>query len=260
MSQLLVWTVAASSCVCLCGQTAEELVAKNLQARGGIEKIKSIKSYRLRATYQQGTLSAGFGQDAVAPNLLRQSFTLQGMTQTQAYDGSTGWQISPFQGRKDPELLGEDDLRDLVETADFYGPLVDYREKGNSVEYMGHDTVDGDDAYRLKVTLKNGDIIYYFLDPDTYLEIRTETTQFIRGSVKESFSEFGAYKQVAGVYYPFSIESGRKQNPGDRNRVMVEKIEPNVELAPAEFKMPPPPAGSSTQAHSEAPSGPKPPR
>ena len=34
--------------------------------------------------------------------------------------------------------------------------------------------VDGDDALRLKVTLKNGDIIYYYLDPDTFLEIRKE--------------------------------------------------------------------------------------
>ena len=55
--------------------------------------------------------------------------------------------------------------------------FVDYQQKGNKVEYLGHDTVDGDDALRLKVTLKNGDIIYYLLDPDTFLEIRTERQQ-----------------------------------------------------------------------------------
>ena len=94
------------------------------------------------------------------------------MTPVQAYDGSTGWQVQPFGGRKDPQLMGEDDLRDLLIDSDFDGPLVDYKEKGNTVEYLGHDVVDGDDALRLKVTLKNGDILYYYLDPDTFLEIR----------------------------------------------------------------------------------------
>jgi hypothetical protein len=104
--------------------------------------------------------------------MIRQDFTLQGMTQVQAYDGAAAWQIQPFGGKKDPELMGDDDSRDLIEQADIDGPLVDYQAKGNKVEYLGHDTVDGDDAYKLKVTLKNGDILYYYLDPDTYLEDR----------------------------------------------------------------------------------------
>ena len=66
--------------------------------------------------------------------------------------------IQPFGGRKDPQLMGEDDLRDLTIDADIDGPLVDYKAKGNTVEYLGHDMVDGDDALRLKVTLKNGDV------------------------------------------------------------------------------------------------------
>ena len=82
--------------------------------------------------------------------------------------------------------MGEDDFRDLMEESDIDGPLVDYQAKGNKVEYLGHDTVDGDDAYELKVTLKNGDIVYYYLDPDTYLEIKKKKQQFIRGSVRET--------------------------------------------------------------------------
>src|SRR2546422_10880706 len=150
--------------------TADELVARNTEAKGGLAKIKAITSIRMIGRFQQGDFSATVGQEAKAPNLLRETFTIQNMTQVQAYDGSVGWQISPFQGRKDPELLGEDDLRGLVEEADFDGPLVDPEAKGNKIEYMGHDQVDGDDAYKLKVTLKNGDIFYYYLDPDTYIE------------------------------------------------------------------------------------------
>lgn len=114
---------------------------------------------------------------------------------------------------------------------------MDYKEKGNTVEYLGHDVVDGDDALRLKVTLKNGDILYYFLDPDTFLEIRRESQKFIRGSVNESAIEMGSYKPVAGVMYPYSISQGSKANPAAQT-VTVEKIEVNVPIDKADFALP----------------------
>ncbi|HEY2019356.1 MAG TPA: hypothetical protein VGH38_37870 [Bryobacteraceae bacterium] len=227
----------------LVAQTADELVAKNLQAKGGIEKIKAIKSLRMTGKMQAGPMAIAVTVESMTPNLLRQDATIQGMTQIQAYDGSSGWQISPFQGRKDPELLGEDDMRSLVEEADFYGALVDYKTKDNRIEYLGLDTVDGDDAYRLKVTLANGDLVYYYLDPDTYLEIRTERVQYIRGSVRETYTNLGSYKQVAGVYFPFSLEAGSKQNPGEGARITFDKIEANPPIPPQQFKMPAAPAG-----------------
>lgn len=225
-------------------QTAEELVAKNLQAKGGIEKIKAIRALRMTGRMQQGGMTALVSSTAVAPNLRRETFTVQGMSDIQAYDGSTGWHISPFGGRKEPELMGEDELRGLTEEADFYGPLVDYQKKDNRIEYLGHDTVDGDDVYRLKVTLANGDIFYYYLDPETYLEIRVETVQFVRGSVRESFRNLGSYKLVTGVYFPFSIEAGSKQDPEDATKITIDRIEANVAVDPQEFKMPAAPANA----------------
>ena len=240
------WNVVASV-VCLMSinawaQTAEELVAKNLQAKGGLEKIKAIKSVRMIGRFETGGFKATVGQESKRPEMLRQSFTVQGMSQIQAYDGSSGWQISPFGGRKDPELMGEDDVRGLAEAADFDGPLVDAQAKGNKIEYMGHDQVDGDDAYKLKVTLKNGDIFYYYLDPDTYIEIQVERQQFIRGSVRESVSLLGSYKPVNGVMYPFSIESGSKNNPDGRGKITITKIEANLPIDDSVFKMPAAPA------------------
>ncbi len=219
-------------------QTADELVQKNIQAKGGMEKIKAIKSVRMT-----GKLSLGGGftaasmQENERPNLVRETFSLQGMTAVTAYDGATGWQIQPFGGHKDPELMGEDDLKDLMLDADFDGPLVDYKEKGNTVEYLGHDVVDGDDALRLKVTLKDGDIVYYFLDPDTYLEIRKEVQEFIRGSVRESVIELGSYKPVNGVMYPYSVSQGSKANPGAQTTT-IEKIEVNMPIEKADFAVP----------------------
>src|ERR1700735_771859 len=219
-------------------QTADELIAKNIQARGGMEKIKGIKTLRMRGKFEGGGgFTAAVTQENQRPDLIRETFTLQGMSAGQTYDGSTGWQIQPFGGKKDPELMGEDDLRDLLLDADFDGPLVDYKEKGNTVEFLGHDVVDGDDALRLKVTLKNGDIIYEYLDPDAYLEIRKEVQEFIRGSVRETVLEMGSYKPVAGVMYPYSISQGSKANPSAQTTA-VEKIEVNINIDPADFAVP----------------------
>jgi hypothetical protein len=219
-------------------QTAEELVNKNIQAKGGIEKMKAIHSVRMTGKLNGGGgFIAAVSQENMRPNLVRQTFSLQGMTAIQAYDGSTAWQIQPFGGHKDPELMGEDDLRDLLLAADFDGPLVDYKEKGNTVEYLGHDVVDGDDALRLKVTLKNGDILYYYLDPDTFLEIRRESQQFIRGSIREHVLDMGSYKPVNGVMYPYSLSEGPKSNPAAQTTT-IEKIEVNVAIPASDFALP----------------------
>ncbi len=235
---VIVLAVVSCLSVFATGQTAEELINKNIQAKGGMEKIKAIHSIRLTGKLNGGGgFTAATVQENQRPNLLRETFALQGMTAISAYDGATGWQIQPFGGRKDPELMGEDDMRDLLLDADFDGPLVDYKDKGNTVEFLGHDVVDGDDALRLKVTQKDGDVIYYYLDPDTFLEIRKEVQEFIRGSVRESVTEYGSYKPVAGVMYPYSISQGSKANPSAQTTT-IEKIEVNIPIAPADFAVP----------------------
>ena len=221
------------------GQTAEELVAKNIEAKGGLANIKAITSRRVTATLTTGGFFAQVTEEAKAPGLVRETYAIQGMARIRAYNGRQAWQISPFEGRKDPELMAEDsEQRDLVAAADLHGPLVDYAAKGHTVEYLGHATVDGDDALRLKVTLKNGDIVYYYLDPDAYLEIREERQQFIRGAVHERTRTFGSYKRVNGVYMPFSIELTTPVAPNMRFVLTIEKIEANVDLPDAQFNLP----------------------
>ncbi len=237
------WLVLFGALLCFgvlaFSQTADELVNKNVAARGGLEKIKAIQTLRLT-----GSAMTPYGIPAVIvnenmrPDLVRESFTIAGMTAVQAYDGTTGWQIQPFGGKKDPQLMGEDDLRDLQLDADLEGPLVDYKAKGNTVEFLGHDVVDGDDALRLKVTLKDGDIVYYYLDPDTYLEIRKDVQEFIRGSVRESRYDLGSYKPVAGVMFPFSITSGPKSDPDSATTITVDKIEVNIPIDKSDFAVP----------------------
>src|SRR5450432_444752 len=238
MKSTLTWAVLLAAAAVAGAQTADELVAKNIEAKGGLASIRAITSTRRTGKLETQGIVILLGSDQKPDNMVRQSASIEGMTQVQAYAGSEGWQINPFQGRRDPELMGEDDTRDMVEGADFYGPLVDYQKKGSKVEFVGHATVDGDDALLLKVTLKNGDILNYFLDPDTYLEVRTEKQMFVRGSVRETFNNLGSYKKVNGVYFPFSIESGSPRNPAGAAKITFSKIEANVAIPDAEFKIP----------------------
>jgi hypothetical protein len=219
-------------------QTVDDLIAKNIAARGGLDQIKAITSLRTIGQLEMQDLVIDASSEQKPDDLVRQWFTLQGMTRVKAWDGTIGWEINPFQGRRDPQRLGDDDARDLVEDSDFYGPLVDYQRKGEKVEFIGHEPVDGDDALLLKVTLKNGDVINDYLDPDTFLEIRTERLMFVRGTIRESFNNLGSYKKVNGVYFPYSIERGSSRNPGMLNKYTITKIEANIPISGSEFKMP----------------------
>jgi outer membrane lipoprotein-sorting protein len=237
------WLFLAVAVLCLSAfafsQTADELVSKNIEAKGGLDKIKAVKTLRITGRAEQSdNPPLGVVIEHERPDETRQDIIIAGMTLIQAYDGKQGWMINPFGGKKDPQLMGEDDLRDLTIDADIDGPLVDYKAKGNTVEYLGHDMVDGDDALRLKVTLKNGDVVYYDLDPDSYLEIRRESQEFIRGSVKESVTEYGSYKAVDGVMYPFSIAIWPKNDPTQTLTVTIDKVEVNVPLQESQFAVP----------------------
>jgi hypothetical protein len=257
-SRGLLVAAALWACGTLHAQTTDELIAKNIEARGGLDQIKAITSLRTTGQLQVQGLVIDVSSEQKPDDLVRQWITIQGMTQIQAWDGTIGWQINPFQGRRDPERLGDDDTRDLVESSDFYGPLVDYQRKGEKVEFVGHEPVDGDDALLLKVTLKNGDVINDYLDPDTYMEIRTERLMFVRGTVRESFSNPGSYKKISGVYFPFSVETGSPRNPGMAAKLTITKIEANVPIPDSEFKMPaaPQPAGQKPSAQSKLDSRP----
>jgi hypothetical protein len=218
-------------------QTVDEIIAKNVQAHGGMEKMKAVQSIRITGKLNVGSFRAGFMQENKRPDKVREEQIIQGLAAVQAYDGKTGWQVNPFGGRRDAELMSQDDLKGLTIDADVDGPLVDYKEKGHKAELVGHDSVEGTDCYKIKLSLKNGDVRYYFLDTDSFLELKIETQSSIRGTVQYSETYFGDYEEVQGLFYSFAYESGAK---GDANRVKlaVDKVEINVPLEDSIFVMP----------------------
>jgi hypothetical protein len=217
----------------------DDLVAKNIEAKGGANALKSLQSLRLsgKLIVNEGQLQLGYSETKKRPDAVRSEFALQGMTAVQAYDGKEGWKISPFQGRKDPEKMSADDLKPLIEEAEIDGPLIDWKNKGSTLEYLGREDVDGTSAYKIKVVRKNGDVSFVYLDPDHFLEIRVLTQRIRHGAQEETETDVGDYEKIGGVFVPFSIEAGRKGDP-DKQKVVIEKAEANVPVDDAIFKFP----------------------
>src|SRR6202140_1434910 len=222
------------------GYSAEELVAKNIMAKGGIEKLHAIRSVRLtgKLVLNGGMLQLDYVALIKRPEFVRYEAKLQGLTQVQAFDGSQAWQINPFMGRKDLEKLSADDAKGMGEdAADVIGALVDYKEKGYRLDYLGTEDVDGTEAHKLRVTRANGDVIYVYLDPDYFLEVRTVNRRIEHGVPHETVIDYGDYEKVDGVYFPFAQESGPKGST-NRQKVQFDKAEANVTADDVVFHFP----------------------
>ena len=221
--------------------TVDEIVARNVEARGGAARLAAVRSLRLTGKIHLSgrgySVEAAWGQLQKRPGQIRSEISLQGLTSVDAFDGKDAWSVQPFQGRRDPQRTSADEAKTLQEDADFEGPLVGWKEKGHQVEYLGTEDVDGTPAHKLRVTLKDGNIKYVFLDSDYFLEIRVETQARIRGVEQVSESDFGSYGQVGGVWFPFTIESGPKGSPRTA-QLTIEQIENSARAARAMRRSP----------------------
>ena len=219
-------------------QTVDEIVARHIEARGGLERIEAVRSIRMT-----GRANAGPGRDALVlreikrPGRIRTEFTVQGMTGVYAFDGESGWEVSPFLGRMDPEPMSPRSARQAREQADIAGPLVDWRAKGHRVTLVGRETVDGREAYRLEVTLAGGTVRHDAIDAESFLLVKTESTRIVRGRERSIVTSFGDYKEVEGLLFAHAIVA----SAGDTARrlsVVVETVELNPTLDEARFRMP----------------------
>lgn len=217
-------------------QTVDEVIAKSLEARGGLDKLKAIQSIRMAARMSMGPMELPLVIEMKRPGSFRADITVQGTLAVQAYDGATAWGISPM-GTGQPEPMPAEAAKEMAEQADMDGPLVDYRAKGHLVELVGKEKVEGRDAYKLKITRKDGDAEYHFLDADSYLPVRVEARRTIRGTEIEGESTLGDYKDAGGFLWPYSIQNGAKGRP-ETQGLVVEKIEINPVIDDARFKMP----------------------
>jgi hypothetical protein len=219
-------------------QTVDELIAKSYEARGGLDKLKAIQAIRMAGKMSMGPMELPMVIEMKRPSSFRADITVQGTAAVQAYDGTTAWGISPM-GTGQPEPMPAEAAKEMADQADLDGPLVDYKAKGHQVELVGKEKVEGSEAYKLKITKKDGGVEYHFLDADSYLPVRVEAKRTIRGTEIEGESTLGDYKEAGGFLWPHSVQNGAKGRP-EKQSLVVDKIEINPTIDDTRFRMPAP--------------------
>lgn len=220
-------------------QTADEIVKKALDARGGIEKIKAVQSERITATVSLGQAMEGtVVLDLQRPHKLHSEITVEGQKILRVYDGkSSGWTVNPFTENKDVQSMTEEELKGMPEESDLDGPLVDYTAKGTQIALVGKEDLDGKVVYHLKLTNKNGDDRSYFIDATTFLTAKWEGIRKIGDQPIPWESIVSDYREVNGLKFPFKIDQG---SPGTdyRQTLTIEKVELNPKFEESHFSKP----------------------
>jgi outer membrane lipoprotein-sorting protein len=219
--------------------TVDEVIAKNLEARGGKDRILAIRSLKMtgRMSLHSG-MDAPYSLEWKRPNRMRIEFSVMGMTGIQACDGADAWAVMPFMGKTEPERMADEERNRLVESADVDGPLVDYRRKGHRIELLGKELIEGTEAYKLELTRKNGDKSFVYLDAETGLEIKEDGKTTMLGHEEEFESTFGDYKAVDGVLFAHFRVRKTKGAKANGQQVTIETVVLNPDEPEERFRMP----------------------
>jgi hypothetical protein len=241
-------------------QSVDEILAKYFLARGGMDRIKSVQSERVTGTISFGPGEEGpFLVERARPLKMHMEFNLNGQVLIRTYDGkSAGWIYNAFMPNPAVQPMTEADLRNIVDEADFDGPFVDYKSKGNQIEFAGKEDLEGKPAYKLKLTNHNGEVNSFFFDASTYILLKCQGSRQFNGKDIPWVTFFRDYRVVDGLKYPFLIEY---EEPGTENghKITSDKIELNVPIDGARFSKPnPPPAPSAPPAEAPPGDSPKP--
>ncbi|GAA4402008.1 hypothetical protein GCM10023187_16810 [Nibrella viscosa] len=204
-NKCLVTTLATILTFGAFAQTVDELVNKHIAALGGQDKLSSVKTLVLERTISVQGMDIPSKSTLVVGKALRSESSVMGNIMVQVVDGSTGWMIRPAMmgGSGDPEDMPAEVLKQQTDQLDPFGPLVGYKEKGNQVELLGKEKLDGKDAYHLKITTKEGNVMEEYLNADTYL-----VSKMKRGGIDGQPAEItiSDYKDFDGIKFARSME------------------------------------------------------
>ncbi|MEX2270298.1 MAG: hypothetical protein WD690_02415 [Vicinamibacterales bacterium] len=217
-------------------QTVDEIVAKNFKAKGG-EKWKSIQSTRMTARINLQGMELPMTIVARRPNLMRQDITvpMQNVTIVQAFDGEKGWGINPMMAPGATELPAAA-TESMKDQADFDGPLIDYKAKGNTVDVVGTEDVAGVKAHHLKITKKTGQVQHLYIDVERGVEVKSVSEIDMGAGVTKVETELSDYRPVDGILVPFMMRVNG--GPAGPMSMTVDKVEFNVTVDDSLFKMP----------------------
>ncbi len=218
-------------------QTVDEIISKNLEARGGISKIKGIETQRIEGeiSFNADTASP-FMAEMKRPGKMRDQIIYKGRKIIRTTNGKSGWVLNPF-GSDTARPMTADELRNSAGSADIEGPLVDYKLKGNKITYDGVEKVNGKDAYKLVIKMKSGDVRDDFIDCKSFLEVKWIGNIFSNGKAIQMETYFSNYKKVNGIMYAFKLDT---DTPGTTNKqqIIIHNVDVNLPLDDSLFEKP----------------------
>jgi len=230
-------------------QTAGDVINAYLQARGGLAKIKAVQTERITGviTFAPG-VEGPFFVERKRPLKMHMEITISGQTLLRVYDGkSAGWTYNPFAPNASVADMSAQDLSGIADEADFEGPFVDYKAKGNQIEYVGKEQIDGKIVHKLKLTTKQGDASFFSFDASTGLLMKWQGLRKVAGKELPWETYFRDFREVDGLKYPFLVESAAIESD-QIQKIIATKIETNIPLNDTQFAKPTPPAPSATAA------------
>lgn len=222
----------AGLCASATGQSVDELIARNLEAKGGLARMRAIQTMKQTRRMNLQGMDSPVTVFAKRPNMVRQEIAMGGRLIVMAYDGVTPWILNPHSGSDSAIQVMGPQADSIRQDSDFDGPLVDYREKGTTIELVGTEALGMGKVHHLKVTSRRGLVQHYYLDTATALEVKL-VTETDTGTIEQELTD---YREVEGIKIPFIIRT--MANGVKQGEIRVEKVEFNVKVDDAIFRMP----------------------
>lgn len=245
--------------------TAQQIVDRNVAARGGLKAWHAVQTMRMTGKIDAGRLRTKppvplyavtkarykipkpapegkvvqlpFVMDLKRPNKMRFELAFEGDTAIQAYDGANGWKLRPFLGRHEIEPFTQEEMKQAAQQQDLDGFLIDYAAKGSKVESEGIDKVNGHDAYKLKVTLKDGQVRHVWVDAKNFLDVKIDGSRRMDGKPRAVATYFSNYKTVKGIKVPFAMETSVEGVNGSE-KIAIQQVELNPKFDDTQFARP----------------------
>lgn len=216
---------------------AEQLIANNLEARGGRGRLESLESARIRGGLDLGESGqAPFTLEWRAPNRVRMEMTMEGIQFVQAFDGEVAWRITPFTG-PEPQVVTGDEAAALERMAfdSVRGPLFDPGRRGWRVEYLGVEQLDSRATHKLRLSRADHEVLLW-LDGETFLETRLEEEVPQPGGKVKVVTRPGDFRAVEGLRFPFSVVQQMEGAP-EAQRFRIQNIELGIDIDDDRFTL-----------------------
>jgi outer membrane lipoprotein-sorting protein len=252
LTRAFLFRFALAVCVCLAtigaarpeapaSLTAAQIIEKNVSAKGGLQAWRAVQTMSFSGKMEAGgkkNTQLPFVLEKKRPRKMRVELVFANDTAVQVYDGTNGWKVRPYLGRREVERYSPEELKSASFESDVDGPLVDYAAKGNKAELEGIEQVENHDAYKLKITMKGGQVQHIWVDAGTFLEVKVEgTPRRMDGKMRPVSIYLRDYKDVNGLKIPYVIETAVQGNK-DTHKIFIEKVAVNPKLEDSLFAMP----------------------